>query len=352
LAPDQAAGRPTVYAWFPARFGSWDTDTVRWDLLTHICFRSVELRADGSLHEPLGPAADPAIERLVQTAHRHGVKVTVLVWVDSRADSDGYLANAPERAAANLLAYVRRHNLDGVNIDDEKMHEFNQAAGRPNRELLTSFFRILNQTFKSTNPEYHLSFATAPVISRNDRFATAWPDYAAIAHLVDAIIPMGYTMNPPAIGWTTSAEPLAGGGKAAHTTTRDMQTMVEDYLAALGGQRRKLLVGVSLDFGGHEWRCRTDQPLSPTLDRGARRSIAECEAAARTHGRRWHEQQAAPWYVFPEGPGFIQGWYLDLPAWQTRLRWIRDQQVGGIGVWVLDGKADPPERWQALQSLR
>src|SRR5207247_632471 len=58
--------KPTVYAWFPAQFGSWKTDGIRWDCLTHLCFRSVVLKADGSIESPAG---DPPKE-FVDTAHR------------------------------------------------------------------------------------------------------------------------------------------------------------------------------------------------------------------------------------------------------------------------------------------
>jgi spore germination protein YaaH len=342
------AARPAVYAWFPAHFGSWKTDGIRWDSLTHLCFRSVELMADGTLRTPAG---DPPKE-FIETAHRHGVKVTVLVWVTSAANSDGYLAKFPRKAAENLLAYVRRNNLDGVNIDDERLQEINTVAGAPNRELVTRFFQFLSRTFKAANPAYHISFAAPPVISARDRYGASWLDMAGIADAVDAIIPMGYTMNPPSIGWTTNPEPLAGGGKAATTTTRDLQTMVRDYLAAMGGRKEKLLPGVSLDFAGYEWRCRTEERLSPILGRGVSKSLAECEEKARLHGQRWDTEQQSPWYCYRDGDAFVQGWYNDTRAWTAKLDWVKAQGLGGIGIWVLDGVADPPERWQVLRAYR
>src|SRR2546423_960883 len=206
-APGRAEGQ-TVYAWFPAQFGSWKTNGIAWDCLTHLCFRSVELQGDGTLRLPAGdPPAD-----FVDTAHRHGVKVTVLVWVNRPEDSDGYLARFPQAAADNLLAYVRRNRLDGVNIDDETLHEFNAVSKEPNQALVTRFFRILSRTFKRANHRYHISFAAPPVISREDRYGVHWLDLKGIADAVDAVIPMGYTMNPPSIGWTTNPEPLGGAG--------------------------------------------------------------------------------------------------------------------------------------------
>lgn len=338
------APRPqTVYAWFPAQFGSWRTDGVQWDCLTHLCFRSVELTAEGTL---VTPAGNPPKE-FVDAAHRHGVKVTVLVWGTGAGKSDSYLARYPERAAQSLLAYVRANNLDGVNLDDETYREINSVTQTSNRDLLTRFFRTLRRTLRG----YHLSFAAPPVISPADRFACSWMDWPAIAHEVDAVIPMGYCLNPPGAGWTTHPEPIAGGGKAPWTTTRDLQTMVRDYIRAMGGHREKLLVGMSLAFGGYEWRCRTDSPLSPTLGPGRPITAAEAAQMANRYGRRWDARQQSPWYCHQDGDAFVQGWYSDEPAWQARLRWVWEQGLGGIGVWVLDGVNDPPERWQLLRGF-
>ena len=63
---DSAQGRPTVYAWFPAHFGSWKTDGLQWDCFTHLCFRSVELTAEGKFRRvsrnlALGLARDGVI---------------------------------------------------------------------------------------------------------------------------------------------------------------------------------------------------------------------------------------------------------------------------------------------------
>jgi hypothetical protein len=296
--------RSTVYAWFPARFGSWKTDGIRWDCLTHLCFRSVVLRADGSIETPAG---DPPKAFVEKTAHGHGVRVTVLAWSNSAQDSDGYLANAPERAAQGLLAYVRRNHLDGVNIDDEAVREKNAPTGGSNRDRFARFFRMLAQTFRAARGDYHLSYAAPPVISPKDRYGVAWLDLKSITDSVDAVIPMGYTMNPPSEGWSTNPEPLVGGGRAPWTTTRDLETMVRDYLDAMGGRKKKLLPGVSVDFGGYEWRCRTDRPLSPTLAHGVRKTLADCREQAKIHGERWNAAQQSPWYCYPEGNAFIQG---------------------------------------------
>jgi GH18 family chitinase len=120
-------------------------------------------------------------------------------------------------------------------------------------------------------------------------------------------------------------------------------------LEAMGGHQEKLLVGVSLKLGGYEWRCRTDQRLSPTLDKGTWRSLAECESRARDHTARWDEAQKSPWYSYPDGDAFVQGWFNNAHAWQVKLNWIKEQGLGGLGMWVLDGVNDLPVTWELLR---
>src|SRR6188508_2992564 len=117
----------TVYAWFPRDMGaSWgDTKAIDWSAITHLSFRSVVLQPDGTIATPV-PSAK--VKALVDEAHKHNVKVTVLAWGSEPASAKGvargahsskYLAHCPEKTVQALLDYVKEHNLDGVNVDDE-----------------------------------------------------------------------------------------------------------------------------------------------------------------------------------------------------------------------------------------
>lgn len=162
-----------------------------------------------------------------------------------------------------------------------------------------------------------------------------------IANYLDGVIPMGYTTNPPTIGWTTNPEPISGGGKAPHTTTRDIATTIAHYSKAMGGRNEKLYLGISLAFGGYEWRCQSDLPLSPVLDRGVWRSLEECERAGKPTGSAGTRRSSCPG-TYRDGDVFVQGWYNDPVTWQARLDWVKEQGLGGVGIWVLDGVNDPP----------
>ena len=72
------------------------------------------------------------------------------------------------------------------------------------------------------------------MISSADPYGDAWPDYAAIADVIDGFTFQAYVMNPPSIGWTTASQPLAGGGMVGGHA-RDYVTLVADYPSALEG---------------------------------------------------------------------------------------------------------------------
>jgi len=341
------AMQKTVYAWYPARFGTWNTAAIQWDAITHICFRTLDLQADGTVAKPAGnpPAA------FVDEAHAHGVKVCVLAWSTNQRNTDSYLANHPSEIVQGMLAYVRENRLDGVSYDDEMIRATNGVTGGPSGPLVNALFKTLYQEFKSASADYHVSFAAPPVISANDRFGSIWFDWAALAGSVDAIVPMLYTANPPSIGWATNAQPLAGSKQTGATVPRDVVTLMSDYYAAMGDQKSKLLLGVnSFPWPGYEFRTRAADRLSATAGAGKTQPFDYMESQAAIYGKRWDSRQQSAWYVYQDGDQFVQGWYDDDHSWAAKLDYVNQEGLGGVGIWVLDGLNDSPQMWDLLRA--
>lgn len=346
-AAQRPAVRKTVYAWYPMRFGNWNTSSLQWDAITHICYRSVTLQGDGTL---ANTDAHPP-KAFVDMAHENGVKVSVLAWANTAQDTDSYLASHAQETAQSLLQYVRAHGLDGIAYDDERIRKTNSLTGGPSGPLVSAFFEKLQETVKAANPTCHIAFAAPPVISPNDRYGASWLDWPSIAQAVDAIVPMIYTASPPSIGWTTSPEPLAGSRAGGPTVARDVVTLMEDYYRALGDHRSKLLLGMnSFPFRGYEFQARTAERLAPTLGPGKPQPFEYLEAQAARYGKRWDSEQQAAWYVYREGDHFVQGWYDDNHSWAAKLDYVNRQGLGGIGIWAVDGANDSPEMWEMLRA--
>ena len=108
---------------------------------------------------------------------------------------------------------------------------------------------------------------------------------------------MLYTANPPQIGWTTVAQPLAGSKDGGPTVPRDVVTLMGEYYAQLGEHKGKLLLGVnSFPWPGYEFRARSAARLATILERGRTKPYAMLEQAA-LYGRRWGSRQQAFWYA-------------------------------------------------------
>lgn len=336
---ETAALRPTVYAWFPRDLGNWDTSAIDWSALTHLCFRAVVLHPDGRVTPGWGTTPE-RVGTLVKEAHSHGAKVTVLAWGTNAEGSSQYLANSPEVTVENLLKYVKAHNLDGVNVDDESWRETNTVTKGANRDLVTRFFHLLNREFKAVRADYHISYASPPVVSPDDKYNAAWIDYAAVADEIDAFAIMSYCMNPPTIGWTTGSQPVEGGGKVSGHA-RDFATVIDDYIKATGGRLDKILLGIGNDRGGHEWTCRGEGALAKIIGKPRKLTPEEARANAETHGRRFHPMQKTPWYCYEEDGNWIQGWYEDDESLAAKCRLARDKGIAGLCIWVLNGATEP-----------
>jgi len=346
------APKRVVYGWFPGdmdpkKNNDWSTAALDWTALTHLSFRAVLLKGDGSVVPGYGTTPE-RVRKLVQEAHGHGVKITVLAWGVNADASSEYLAHHAEKTVDGLLEYVKTYDLDGVNIDDETWKRSNKLAPDGNRDLVTKFFKLLHDKFKAARADYHLSWASPGVIAPNDKFSESWPDYKTIADYIDGYTVMSYVMSPPSIGWTGSSQPVSGGGRVGDHA-RDYETLVQDYVAATGGRKDKLILGVGNERTGIEWDCRTDQPLSPILGKPRMLTAVEARANAEKHGRKFDPKQQAPWYCYAKGDGFVQGWYEDEESFAAKLKLFRRHDLAGVCIWVLDGVREPADVFTSIR---
>ncbi len=92
-----APAKPSVvYAWFPHVLDprlneDWSTEAIDWRAITHLCVRAVTLQPDGSLAIGWGTTPE-RIRKVVDEAHSHRAKVTILAWGTNPEGSSRYPA--------------------------------------------------------------------------------------------------------------------------------------------------------------------------------------------------------------------------------------------------------------------
>lgn len=198
---------------------------------------------------------DPAAQDIC-LAHSHGARV--VLHSDLSAIS-GSISNATARAAAvqNQLAHAQQLQVDGLNLDIE--------GYSGDRAALTAYVQELSSALKAGLPHAHISFDLA--VHPNGQ--TGNYDHAALAGVLDYIIPMAYDED-----WG-SLTPQATSPLPA------LAASIKEY-AGLGVRPEKLLY--ALPWYGGVWPCDERAPGHP--------------CATSLHGKDWIDmigRRAADW---------------------------------------------------------
>ena len=334
-AASRGALRKTVFGFMPY----WkvaDLSRVKWDLLSHVAYFSVDVNADGSVTNQAGSYAWPAgayVASLREAARAAGVKVVLTATNMSGSSIASLLASATARQAAvsNLVALVQGHG-DGVNVDFE-------GVPAAQRENLVAFVRELAQAIHAAVPGSHVSLCT-PAVDWSSAF-----DHEALASACDGLFIMAYDYH-----WRSGPEagpcsPLQGGtpwGKYAVTWT------VDDYLGKVSAANRaKLILG--LPHYGYEWPTATTSVPSATAGAGSSMTYDVAVANAARHGRLWDGASSTPYYVHTTG-GAHQGWYDDAESLGRKCDLVLDRDLGGAGIWALNYATSEDLVWEALRA--
>lgn len=162
--------------------------------------------ATGAL-EPMAPAPYEVRRRVVETAHRQGMPVYLLVHnllypggpeVGRRA-AHQVMARPELRAKviAHILEILRREGYDGVNVDFE-------GIAAADRDAYTEFVRQLARALKPAG--YAVTLSVPAKVADHPAHAWGYPyDYAALGELADYVAVMTYDYH----GYATGPGPIA-----------------------------------------------------------------------------------------------------------------------------------------------
>jgi spore germination protein YaaH len=334
-ASSRAALRKTVFGFLPY----WkvaDLTRVKWDLLSHVAYFSVDVNADGSIANQAGSYAWPSgayVSSLREAARTTGVKVVLTATNMSGSSIAALLGSSAAREAAisNLVALVQGHG-DGVNVDFE-------GVPAAQRENLVTFLRDLAQAMHAAVPGSHVSLCT-PAVDWSSAF-----DFDALASACDGLFVMAYDYH-----WRSGPEagpcsPLAGGtpwSKYAVTWT------VDDYLAKVSaGNRGKVILG--LPHYGYEWPTATTSVPSATTGAGSSMTYDAARSNAALHGRIWDAASQTPYYVHASG-GAHQGWYDDAESLGRKWDLVVARDLGGTGIWAIGYATSDDLLWDGLRA--
>ena len=304
--------------------------------LTHINYAFANVK-DGRLVE--GFAHDAENLRVLTGLRARNPELRVLVsvggWTWSKGFSDAALtAESRRRFCESAVAYVKRHDLDGLDVDweypglpgDDNPYRPEDRANFT--ALMTDLRAHLDAAAAGSDKRYLLTFA-----------AGAFPDYLAhaamneVAGVVDFVNLMTYDFRVP------GAEPEAGHNANLLAHPKDASgssadRAVRDFLAARV-PARKLVLGVP--FYGRAWEVEGDYgplyvPGKAAKGFGSGRYSALRELPTQPGWLRlWDDAAQAPWLWNPEKKLFVS--YEDPRSLRLKCALVRERGLGGVMFW-------------------
>ncbi len=331
--PRPEAMTRTVYG-FMTYWNYTDLSHVRWDLLTHVAYFSVDLNTDGSgniynLHNwPSGTY----VQNLINTAHANGVKVTMTATLMTTSAITTLLSSSTNRqnCISKLLAQVQAGNADGVCIDFE-------GISSTQKTNLVTFMTELTEAFHTAIPGSHVSLCT-PAVDWSGTF-----DYDQLAINSDGMFIMAYDYYYRGSATAGPVSPTIGSTRWG---TRAVDWTINDYIT-YGGSANKSKFIVGLPYYGFEWPTTSTTVPSSTTGTGVSKTYSAAKASSVTYGRQWDTYGEVPYYIITTGP--YQCFYDDEESLGLKWDQVNSNDLGGTGMWALNYDNYDDELWNTIE---
>ncbi len=305
-----------VFGWHPYWMGT-SYESYNYTLLSHIAYFSYELNPSTGGYRTVH---DWKTTPMIDSAKKYNCKVLLSVTNFGTENNRLFLKNvaAQKKFIKEITALLRARNGDGVNIDFEKVPQ-------DQRRAFTNFIINLSTSLKTINKDFEVTLAI-PAIDFKGII-----DFAQLDKYVDLFVVMGYEFYGANNKVAGPVAPLRSG----QTWWKfNLERAIDDYLIA-GVTPKKILLG--LPYYGAEWRTK-DLIVPAEAEQFVRypmyRTIRK-EYASET--RKIDLESQSAFLAFEEGTSFKyrQVWFEDSTTLGAKYDWVKERQIGGIGIWAL-----------------
>ena len=336
LMPRAPSRTPAIIGYLFARGSSIDPAHITVDGLTHINYAFANIR-NGEVVE--GSTHDAENLKTLTNLRRTHPRLKILVSVGGWTWSGGFsgaaaTAESRRRFVASAVAFVRRHDLDGLDIDWEYpgLPGFGNPHVPEDRQRFTLLLAALRRALDAHAHGHHAVLMFA---------AGAFPDFIAHTDLaraqryVDYVNLMSYDFRE------ADADPIAGHhanlcDTPADEKHRSTDAAVREFLEA-GVPRAKLVVGVP--FYGRAWgdvAARANGLYQPGTPVVPRMDLSYGHLASDIVGRDgfvrfWDPHALAPYLWNARRRIFVT--YDDPESIRLKARYVRRHGLGGIMFW-------------------
>jgi spore germination protein YaaH len=271
---------------------------------------------------------------LIDSAKAHNCKVFLSVF-NGGSDNSILLENtkAKEILIDSICSLLSLRKADGINIDFEGVPSKNKAQ-------FTEFIIQISRRLKKENPNYIISLCLYAIDYYNIF------NIEAIKPYVDLYTLMGYDYCGSFSDYAGPVSPL----KESKTWGENSVESSVDFYLNKGVEGKKLIVG--LPYYGSEWittNLAIQAPVKKFYSNPPYKSIKEVYIDSLNIPAQFDEESSSSYCFIKTNNGEMrQLWFENEQSLTIKYNWIKNRQLGGVGIWALGYDNDHPELWELL----
>jgi spore germination protein YaaH len=271
---------------------------------------------------------------LIDSAKVNNCKVFLSVSNFGSESNSIFLENSKAQATLidSLSSLLALRAADGINIDFE-------GVSKKNKKDFTKFIIEVSKRLKQVNPKYMVSLCL---------YAEDWNnifDIKTIDSHVDFYTLMGYDYYGGFSKTTGPVTPFKKSERFGHGLEKSVNTYENK-----GVHLNKLIVG--LPYYGAEWHTKSSEIgaiVTRFKSHPPYRSIREYYIDSLSIPLQFDPKSSSSYIVIKDSINkYRQLFFEDVKSLSIKYDWIKNNKIGGVGIWALGYDNGYPELWNLL----
>lgn len=318
-----------VFGWHPYWMGK-AYQNYNYSLLSHLAYFSYMVEPKTGDYQSIHNWHETAV---IDSAQKYGNKVLLTITNFGISNNIIFLSNRnnqQEKLINNVITLIQARNADGVCID------FEQVPTKM-RNQLTNFVIDMYRSLKKINENYEITMAV-PAKDFRQSF-----DLQSLDPFVNLFVIMGYVYYGK---FSKVAGPVAPLRSGDIWWSVNVENTVLDYTVS-GVDPSKIILGVP--YYGAEWQTKDLTFPSKSINFKDYYTYYQIRRKFPNIRGKIDKHSQSMYHVYRgQDTRYYQLWFEDTASLSQKYDLVKENKLGGIGIWALGYDNGFPDFWQLI----